>query len=75
MTWRALFNIPYNKGDKRPGWDFVPNADDWAELDAMNEQADREADAMAGPGESHSSRHSLRCLRPEPSSTQAKGML
>jgi RNA-binding protein NOB1 len=39
-----------NKGDKRPGWDFVPNADDWAELDAMNEQADREADAMARSG-------------------------
>ncbi|CEF98496.1 Nin one binding (NOB1) Zn-ribbon-like [Ostreococcus tauri] len=31
--------------EKRPGWDFVPNADDWAELDEMNdahEQAERE---------------------------------
>ena len=34
-----------NANEKRPGWDFVPNADDWAELDEMNnaqEEAERE---------------------------------
>ena len=34
----------HDKAAKKPGWDFVENEDDWAELDAMNEQAEREAD-------------------------------
>lgn len=35
-----------NKGTKQPGWDFVPNADDWAELDEMNEEAERAVNEM-----------------------------
>jgi RNA-binding protein NOB1 len=34
-----------NRFEKQPGWDYVPNADDWAELDDMNklqEEAERE---------------------------------
>ena len=37
-----------NRFEKQPGWDFVPNAQDWAELDDMNaanEQAERLARA------------------------------
>jgi RNA-binding protein NOB1 len=34
----------HDNAAKKPGWDFVENEDDWAELDAMNEQAEREAD-------------------------------
>jgi hypothetical protein len=38
------------KAGKQPGWDFVPNADDWAELDAMNEEAELAAAAMSVGG-------------------------
>tara|TARA_B100001142_G_scaffold325046_1_gene377906 strand:+ start:14 stop:1681 length:1668 start_codon:yes stop_codon:yes gene_type:complete len=33
---------------KKPGWDFVPDEDEWAELDALNAEAERAADEVAG---------------------------
>lgn len=35
-----------NRFEKQPGWDFVPNASDWAELDDMN-AANEEAERLA----------------------------
>ncbi|EEH53702.1 uncharacterized protein MICPUCDRAFT_3608, partial [Micromonas pusilla CCMP1545] len=32
---------------KKPGWDFVPDEDEWAELDALNAEAERAADEAA----------------------------
>eukprot|EP00227_Mantoniella_beaufortii_P002652 CAMPEP_0197614028 /NCGR_PEP_ID=MMETSP1326-20131121/59317_1 /TAXON_ID=1155430 /ORGANISM="Genus nov. species nov., Strain RCC2288" /LENGTH=569 /DNA_ID=CAMNT_0043182897 /DNA_START=226 /DNA_END=1935 /DNA_ORIENTATION=+ len=44
----VLSKHKFNKSSKQPGWDFVPNADDWAELDAMNEESENAAEAAAG---------------------------
>ena len=42
----VLSKHKHNKASKMPGWDFVHNDDDWAELDALNEEAEREAAAV-----------------------------
>ena len=43
----VLSKHKHNKASKMAGWDFVPNQDDWAELDEMNAEAEAAADAVA----------------------------
>ena len=43
----VLSKHKHNKASKMAGWDFVPNQDDWAELDEMNAEAEAAAEAVA----------------------------
>ena len=43
----VLSRHKHNKASKMAGWDFVPNQDDWAELDEMNAEAETAAEAVA----------------------------
>ena len=43
----VLSKNKHNKASKMAGWDFVPNQDDWAELDEMNAEAEAAAEAVA----------------------------
>ena len=42
----VLSKHKHNKASKQPGWDFVPNSDEWAELDAMNAEQEQAAAAL-----------------------------
>ena len=42
----VLSKHKHNKASKMPGWDFVHNDDDWAELDELNLEAERAAAAV-----------------------------
>lgn len=44
----VLSKHKHNKQTKQPGWDYVPDEDAWAELDAMNAEAERSAAEVAG---------------------------
>ena len=44
----VLSKHKHNKQTKQPGWDYVPDEDAWAELDAMNAEAERNAAEVAG---------------------------
>ena len=43
----VLSKHKHNKASKMAGWDFVPNQDDWAELDETNAEAEAAAEAVA----------------------------
>ena len=43
----VLSKHKHNKQTKQPGWDYVPDTDAWAELDAMNAEAERSAEEVA----------------------------
>ncbi len=43
----VLSKHKHNKQTKQPGWDYVPDEDAWAELDAMNAEAERSAEEVA----------------------------
>ncbi len=43
----VLSKHKHNEASKMAGWDFVPNQDDWAELDEMNAEAEAAAEAVA----------------------------
>ena len=42
----VLSKHKHNRASKQPGWDFVPNSDEWAELDELNLEAERSAAAV-----------------------------
>ena len=42
----VLSKHKHSKSKQQPGWDFVEHEDEWAELDAMNAEAERNADEV-----------------------------